>query len=191
MARCPFAVWKPVKYDGGAYTGGPFRIVHHTTEGSTAAGAFAVLHEDAPHFLVDHSTIWQMRDTARAAASMRHNGPPETNRLSAVQIEVVGFAGRPKDPMTLLNVARLCRWIEAEHGVPRVWPSGYPKPAVNGKDPGHHNRDPHIWATQGGHYGHCHAPSGNIHWDPGYTREEADLVVPPIETEDNADSPNV
>ena len=42
MAICPFAVWHPITGPSGAYSGGPFKIVHHTTEGSTAQGA--VLH---------------------------------------------------------------------------------------------------------------------------------------------------
>lgn len=180
MSRCPFAIWQPVKYDAGSYTGGPFRIVHHTTEGNTAKGNLAVFaKKHAPHFLVDHTGIWQLIDTLRAAPTMRNNeNPPETNRLSAIQIEIVGFAGKPKNRATLANVAVLCRWIEAEHGVPRVWPNGYPVPAVEGKDSNKHNRDAHTWSTQGGHYGHEHVPE-NIHWDPAYTREEADLVVPP------------
>ncbi|NJM59329.1 MAG: hypothetical protein HC849_02575 [Oscillatoriales cyanobacterium RU_3_3] len=39
MARCPFATWKPITGAVGAYLGGLFKIVHHTTEGSTAMGA--------------------------------------------------------------------------------------------------------------------------------------------------------
>jgi hypothetical protein len=107
--------------------------------------------------------------------NVAHSGV-ETNRDSAVQIEVVGFAGAPKHPQTLRNVARLCRWIEATHGVPKVWPSGFPKPPVNGGDPGHHNRDAATWDDQGGHYGHCHVPE-NVHWDPAYTSVEVDYLM--------------
>jgi len=56
---------------------------------------------------------------------MRNNiGGVQTNRDSAIQIEVVGFVGASKNVQTLRNVARLYRWIEVTHGVPRVWPSG-------------------------------------------------------------------
>jgi hypothetical protein len=179
MARCPFAEWRPVSYDAGAYTGGPFRIVHHTTEGSFIGGALAIFAEHyAPHFVVDGEGIVQLIDTSRAATALRHSGEPETNRLSAVQIEVVGFAGKAKDIATLENVRRLCRWIEDEHSVPRIWPAGVPVPAVNGKDAGHHNRNPLIWSTRGGHYGHEHVPN-NSHWDPAYTASELAIVMAP------------
>ena len=85
---------------------------------------------------------------------------------TAVQIELVGFAHLPKDMRSLTQLARLCRWIEATHGVARVWPAGVPRPAKNGHDPGGHNRDAPTWDGQSGHYGHCHVPE-NSHWDPG------------------------
>ena len=49
-------------------------------------------------------------------------------------------------------------------------------PPANGNDPGHHNRSIENWTTRSGHYGHCHVP-GNVHWDPAYTRQEADFVM--------------
>lgn len=179
MARCPFAVWRPISGPSGAHLGGPFKIVHHTTEGSTAAGAMAAFASSRsdPHFTVDATTIFQHVDTADGARALRNAaGGVQTNRDSAVQIELVGFAHLPKDPRALANVARLCRWIEATHGVPRTWPSGPPKPAKNGKDPGGHNRDAATWDTQGGHYGHCHVPE-NTHWDPAYSAAEAAFVL--------------
>ncbi|EHK67647.1 hypothetical protein KYC_04137, partial [Achromobacter arsenitoxydans SY8] len=33
MARCPFATWRPISGSSGPHLGGPFKIVHHTTEG--------------------------------------------------------------------------------------------------------------------------------------------------------------
>jgi hypothetical protein len=158
---------------------GPFKIVHHTTEGSTAAGAFATYRQthDVPHFTVDDQFIYQHLDTEVAATALAHPpGTVETNKHSAVQFELIGFAGRPKNQASLKNVGRLCRWIENTHGVPAQWPNGYPNPPVNGRDPGHHNRDPHNWMTKGGHYGHCHVPV-NVHWDPAYTAEEVAYVM--------------
>jgi hypothetical protein len=179
MARCPFARWMPLPWNAGRYVAGPFKIVHHTTEGSTAAGAFATYRQthDVPHFTVDDQFIYQHLDTEVAATALAHPpGTVETNKHSAVQFELVGFAGRPKNRASLKNVGRLCRWIESTHGVPPDWPNGYPKPPVNGKDPGHHNRDPHNWTTKGGHYGHCHVPV-NVHWDPAYTADEVAYVM--------------
>lgn len=179
MPKCPFATFEPISGSSGAFTGGPFRIVHHTTEGSTAQAAMDAFrqHKSDPHFTVDGSHIRQHIDTSESARALRHPaGTPETNRRSAIQIEVVGFAGRSKAVPTLTQVARLCRWIEAAHNVPRAWPAGPPKPPVRGADPGGHHRDPAIWASKGGHYGHCHVPD-NIHWDSAYSALEADFVL--------------
>jgi len=179
MPKCDFAKWKPISGASGTYNGGPFKIVHHTTEGISAEGAFTAFknHRSDPHFTVDATTIFQHIDTGQAARALRNpEGGVETNRDSAIQIEVVGFAHRPKTRATLENVRRLCRWIEEKHGVPKLWPNGFPKPAVNGRDPGGHNRDARTWDTKGGHYGHSNVPE-NTHWDPGYTKTEIDFLM--------------
>lgn len=179
MARCPFATWRPISGSSGPHLGGPFKIVHHTTEGSTAQGAMDAFRRNRsdPHFTVDASTIFQHIDTAEGARALRNDpGGVQTNRDSAVQIELVGFAHLPKDSRALTNLARLCRWIEAQHDVPREWPSGRPLPAKNGKDPGGHNRDAATWDSRGGHFGHCHVPE-NTHWDPAYSAAEADFIL--------------
>lgn len=178
MSRNPLAVWHPVGYDGGSYTGGPFRIVHHTTEGSTAAAALSIFSNQphASHFVVDDTTIYQLIDTGVAARALVHDGNPQTNRLSAIQIELVGFAGQPKHAAALSNLRRLLRSLEQEFDIPRIWPSGFPTPPANGHDAGHHNRDAFIWATKGGHYGHEHVPQ-NVHWDPAYTEAEVNYLM--------------
>ena len=179
MARCDFAVFMPISGPVGSNLGGPFKIVHHTTEGSTAAGAFAAFRANRsdPHFTVDATRIVQHIDTAMAARALRNlKGGVQTNRLSAIQIEIVGAAAKPKGQRTLENVAKLCRWLEATHNIPPVWPSGPPKAAINGRDPGGHNRSAANWATRGGHYGHSQVPE-NSHWDPGYTAAEAQFVL--------------
>jgi hypothetical protein len=181
MPKCPFATFKPISGPSGSFLAGPFRIVHHTTEGSTSAGAEAAYKaaKADPHFTVDGAKILQHIDTSMAARALRHPaGTIETNRHSAIQIELVGFAGKLKSKSALTNLARLCRWIEENHGnIPRVWPAGPPKPATAaGKDPGGHNRSTAIWASKGGHYGHSQVPV-NTHFDPGYTKMEADFIL--------------
>lgn len=179
MPVCPFAIQKSISGTVGRYNGGPYKIVHHTTEGSTAQSAFDAYKANMsdPHFTLDHVTIYQHIDTGTAARSLENlDGGVDTNRDSAIQIEVVGYAGRPKDKWTLLNLARLCRWLEKEHAIPKEWPNGFPKPPKNGKDPGGHNRNSKNWDTKGGHFGHCHVPE-NTHWDPAYTQAEVDLLM--------------
>src|SRR3954465_3630809 len=100
MPICPFAVWKPLPWTAGHYVDPPFKIVHHTTEGSTAKGAFQTYAQthDIPHFTVDNHKIYQHADTNIAVTALAHpNGTGETNRSCAIQFELVGFAGRPKD----------------------------------------------------------------------------------------------
>lgn len=178
--KCPFAKWTPISGPVGPYVSGPFKIVHHTTEGSSAAGAFSAYKKNKsdPHFTVDTSTIYQHIDTSLAARSLRNApGGVQTNKDGALQIEVVGFAHLKKNPATLKNVARLCRWLENTHKVPQSWPNGLPKTATpSGKDPGGHNRNPVNWDTKAGHYGHSQVPE-NTHWDPGYTKEEVNFLM--------------
>lgn len=179
MAMCPFAKFRPISGPSGSFTDGPFKIVHHTTEGSSASGALAAFAKNRsdPHFTIDETTIFQHIDTGMGARALRNQpGGVQTNRGSAIQIEVVGFAGSQKKPATLANVARLCRWLETVHDVPRVWPSGPPREAVNGRDPGGHNRAVASWAGHSGHYGHCHVPE-NHHWDPAYSKVEVDYLM--------------
>lgn len=177
MPLCPFAVFKPISGGVGPYSSGPFKIVHHTTEGSSAAGAMAAFNSNKsdPHFTVDSTTIFQHIDTSVSARSLANPaGGVQTNRDSAIQIEVVGFAGKPKNQATLKNVAKLCRWIESTHGVPQVWPNGFPR--IGTRDPGGHNRNPNNWNNKGGHYGHSQVPE-NTHWDPGYTKAELEIIM--------------
>lgn len=187
MARYPNAIWHPLSGPAGRMTDDDKapKIVHHTTEGSTAEGALSALgsHHSDSHFVVGKAkngqyVCYQLIDTSMASRSLRNApGGVETNKDGAIQIEVVGFAGKPKDPKTLLMVADLCRWIERTHSVPRVWPNGLPKPAnARGQDPGGHNRNAHVWDTQGGHYGHSNVPE-NSHWDPAYTAAEVAIVM--------------
>ena len=100
----------------------------------------------------------------------------QTNRDSAIQIELVGFAGSRKNVPALTNLARLLRWLETQHTVPQVWPCGPPRTHKNGKDPGGHNRDAAIWESTSGHYGHSQVPE-NVHWDPAYDSVELDFLM--------------
>ncbi len=180
MPKCPFANWMEITGHVGPYISGPFKIVHHTTEGGTAKGAFGAYKKNRsdPHFTVDDQKIYQHIDTALSARSLRNpSGGVQTNRDSALQIEVVGFAHIRKKIKTLKNVARLCRWLEAKHDVSLVWPNGPTKTATpGGNDPGGHNRNSTNWDKKSGHFGHSQVPE-NTHWDPGYTLDEIAFLM--------------
>lgn len=164
----------------GGYTQGPWKILLHTTEGGSANGAFSAYRANGtwPHFTVDHGTVYQHLDTATAGSALRNlSGGVETNRSHAVQIEMVGYAGKAKDPAMLALVAAVCAWIADVHGVPYEWPSG--RPMGSG---GPHNRSVDNWNTRGGWYGHSQAPESD-HWDPGYLSDDelAILMGEPME----------
>jgi hypothetical protein len=178
MPLYPGAIWHAGN-SAGNYIGGPWRIVWHTTGGHNLANAILTLakHNYWPHFTMDEDHVYQHINTDFAARALQnHAGGVETNRWHAVQIEMVARAEWPKTPALLAQAARLARWIESAHGIPQIWPNGYPLPAQGGHDPGGHNRNAQNWLNQGGHYGHCHVPE-NTHWDPG-TIDVAALMSP-------------
>lgn len=175
MARCPFASWHPISGSAGAYSGGPFKVVHHKTQGASIASARAAYANNAsdPHFTVGPSEIQQHIDTAVAARSLRNeSGGVQTNRDSAVQIEVVGFSGTTCPQGTLDNLARLLVWIGDIHKVPWFWPEGRPPlSAATGYGRNTGERHGSTWDATSGHYGHSQVPE-NDHWDPAYTDAE-------------------
>jgi N-acetylmuramoyl-L-alanine amidase CwlA len=73
MPRCPFAIWHPISGSSGSHTGGPFKIVHHTTEGNTAEGAMEAFKKNRsdPHFTVDETNIFQHIEMVRPQGSAR------------------------------------------------------------------------------------------------------------------------
>jgi hypothetical protein len=165
MARCPFAAWDPISGGIGPFRGGPLKVVHHKTYGSTLAGARGAYRANRsdPHFTVHPGGVSQHVDTGEGSRSLvNKRGGVETNFDGAIQIETVG---PPTDHSTLVHLVRLLRWIEEEHHVPWAWPEGRPPTSGGG------NRDSTTWDGTGGHYGHSQVPE-NDHTDPAYTDEE-------------------
>jgi hypothetical protein len=121
-----------------------YTIVHHPTEGATYVGARQAYTDDAsdPHFTVTMpssikiSILLELLSRFAILADRR-----KKNRASAVEIELVGYAGQPKNPQTLVKLARLCRSIEQTLGVPQKWQNGHPREPLNGQEPGMHNCD--------------------------------------------------
>ena len=96
MAKCPFAVWMPLEGSPGSYVREhPFKIVHHTTEGSSADGAFTTYHTTRyiPHFTVDNRTIYQHADIEISRIGTRRAGITAT---STCPITSIGTPPTPK-----------------------------------------------------------------------------------------------
>lgn len=153
----------------GSYTEGCWKILVHTTEGPSADGAFGAYrqHNTWPHFTADALTIYQHLDTSVAGSALKNvSGGVETNRSHALQIEMVAYAAKPKDPQMLARVGELCAWLSDLYGIPSEWPSGYPQGSG-----GPHNRSTANWNSRSGWYGHSQAPESD-HWDPGKLSDE-------------------
>lgn len=161
---------KSVRGNGsGSYAGGPFKGVFHTTEGSSASGAISSFRSNNswPHFLIDNAgKIWQFLDTTVAARTLRnYSGGVETNRDSAIQIEIVGFAGQPQNHSTaqMSALRDWMRWVESTHGVKAIGPGRVFATRYGQNSLRFSNAQ---WDSFNGWCGHCHVPE-NDHWDPG------------------------
>lgn len=148
--------------NGGSMTGGPARVVWHTTE--SAPGSYdgnvswLVGQQTAPHILWDPSTgqLGQFMPANVAARALQHPaGTPETNRAGSIciQIEVIGRAADPFTSHPMKGVGALVDWLEQFGAARRSLDSDL---RLNWAD----------WAAFDGHCGHIHVP-GNTHTDPG------------------------
>ena len=154
--------------DAGAFTGGGWKVVWHTTESDRESvdAMWRVLRDKraAPHVVIGwregfrFPVAIQMIPFHRAGRALAHPSGPETNRANAIQIEVCGRAAESNDwdenwYKALANLALL---IEHRVDVPRKRPRRFPGDRYTGAG----------FVRAKGHVGHCHVP-GNDHWDPG------------------------
>lgn len=185
-ARDPFP-------DSGSFVSGPYRVVLHSTEGSSYGGARAAYKTNkvSPHFTISYEKgsleVWQHVPLNRAATALEHRaGTVHTNRLSAVQIEVVAFAAKPVWPAGLVTgVADLIAWISAQCGVTPVAPHFEAYPASYGENNGVRMSDEN-WLTFNGVCGHQHVPHQS-HGDPGAINILALLPGRPATVQRSAD----
>jgi hypothetical protein len=168
---CPFAK-KDTRdsNDAGDFTGGLPRGVLHTTEGPTFAGARQafVNNNSWPHFTVtfekDFFEAFQHLPIDVASRTLKHpSGTVETNRQSAIQIEIVGGAKNAPNfsQEYLKGIAKLMRWIEANAGVKRQTSVQFLAPPANDV-----RLSDKKWLNYEGWLGHQHVPH-NDHSDPG------------------------
>lgn len=152
---------------GGTMVGGPPRAVWHRTAGGTYESNRDFLRREGfePHLLWDPHTgqLGQFIPADRSAFALEHASTPETNRIGShcIQIEVVDH-GETWDitDTPMKGVEAIVAWLRSL-GIPDALPMG--KMAKLGRSG---RRNPRIWASKAGHYGHCHVPE-NHHTDPG------------------------
>lgn len=168
--------------DGGTFTGGPAKGVLHTTETNTFPGYDGG--QTCPHLTVkvERPGILTVRQHVAlnmgARALVNQPGGVQTNRDSAIQIELVGtcnpsWKGKAgyyywpeADPATLASLGSLMRRVEVATGVRReaVGPwLAYPQ-SYGSK--GGQRLTLSQWDNYSGWVGHQHVPE-NDHGDPG------------------------
>lgn len=147
------------------FTGGGRKLVWHTTEGSSAEGAFGAYRNAgvAPHFTIalvnGRRKLYQHIPLSKAASALRHPSGPDTNRANAIQVEIVGFARQSPhwDPQMYHYLRLLALFVNREFGVPMAEHVNWQSPRrLTGAE----------FFKYSGHIGHMHVP-GNDHSDPG------------------------
>lgn len=158
---------------GGGYVGASWRLVLHSTEGASLAGAVAAYKMSGswPTFTVDPKTgkKAQHYDTSVSARALMHPlGLPETNKANAIQIEIVGFAtempNMPDDQLAWL-ANQVIAPIRAVTPFQLTAPIFVPYPSSYGLGAAQRFSWAQ-WVGFNGICGHQHVP-GNDHGDPG------------------------
>jgi hypothetical protein len=153
----------------------PWRLVLHTTEGRTVAGAIAAYGNSGayPHFTVRYGTRerFQHVPLSRSATAVANlSGGVETNRWRTVQVEIVGFAGESH----FWSDEEL-EWLGREvlRPIREQVPFELTAPAFVGTESGTiatttaaQRMTAAAWRAFNGVCGHQHVPE-NHHWDPG------------------------
>src|SRR5919197_192228 len=147
--------------DAGPMLKAPSRGVLHTTE-TDQLPHYA--HGTAPHFTLNPRTraLWQHIPLNRAAEALEHHDGVQTNRLNAIQIELIEHAahGAQWSLTEIHNVAAIMRWVEEVAHVRRVCTVTFTNRW--------HGMPAEKWLRYHGWCGHQHVP-GQLarHYDPG------------------------
>ncbi len=157
--------------DGGSMTGGPKRVVWHSTENDPYKTTARTIADYLNRVGYQVHIVWnpvtgetiQCIPANRAGRGLRNAaGGVQTNREGdvCVQIEVVARAAHPFTQYEMKGLPEIMGWVRGL-GVPDVWPGG-PPPAA----PGTRHVSAKVWTSQAGHYSHSQIPENN-HNDPG------------------------
>lgn len=196
-SRYPKAQWLGNGKSGGSYTGGPWKVVLHTTETSGLPGYSNGY--SAPHLTYDpRSRKWVQHTSLLVASRALRNasGGAQTNRDRAIQVEIICYSNKPladqyhyRDwvgdlmPDALRDIREFLLWTATEFGVKMRWPGKAALSYAQANAPGFKMTSSQ-WDAWDGVCGHQHVPEGNTHWDPGALAWGALLGDQEIETED-------
>lgn len=179
-SRYPPARWLGNGKSGGSYTGGPWKIVLHTTETSglpSYSGGYS-----APHLTYDpRSRVWYQHTSLLVAARALRNasGGAQTNRDQALQVEIICYSDRSKTvgysnrlwvgelPDTAYaDLREFIDWASVVFGVKKRWRGKQAFSYAEANAPGYKFTQEE-WDAWDGVCGHQDVPEGNTHWDPG------------------------
>jgi hypothetical protein len=165
------------KAEGGTYVADvPWRFVGHTTEviPSSIAGAVSLAgrHEFPPHLWAWPERDWLVQTVRldRSAFALRHpSGTPETNKMRALQVEVIGFAkdmeGKPDSFWDWIGEEVVRRLIDAGYAIDLT--NIAPTTGGDGYGTGGAVRMSRAaWRSFDGLAVHANVPD-NDHWDMG------------------------
>jgi hypothetical protein len=176
--RYPKATWKGDGTSGGSYTTGPFKLVLHTTE---TAGI--PIYDNAPHltyYARERRFVQHLQFDTAARALRNEAGGVQTNRDSAIQLEIVAYSaesivdqypntGRVKvSELTaeqLADIREFILWACEEFGIEYKWPEKQAFSYSQANAAGFRMSNAE-WDSYNGVCGHQHVPE-NTHWDPG------------------------
>lgn len=200
MDWLPEAKRIPADRAGGTYSKDvPHRLVLHTTEGTSIAGAVAAYkkHGSWPHLTIDarkREVVQHYQFQIAARALKRPRGTVATNGASAIQVEIVGYAkDSPNWP------AEDVVWLGQTLGpILEAFRIGRYSPNFVGPEAGTiatvtapQRMSPADWLAFNGVAGHQHIPN-NDHWDPGRFQIARFLMAtaPPPEPEPEPEPPD-
>lgn len=177
----PEAIFANDGQSGGSYTSGPPKLVLHTTETSGmpgySGGATAphITYDPRSRFFIQHTPF-----TTAARALKNEAGGIQTNRDTALQIEIICYSNKPvadqqpyrdwvgdldKIEGALKDLQAFIDWVCQEWGVQKIWPGKQALYYGEANAPGFRMSQSE-WDKYNGVCGHQHVPE-NTHWDPG------------------------
>jgi hypothetical protein len=157
---------------GAVDSNSPPKGCGHTTEGLSLP-SYRAGQTDAPTFTIGPDKVWQHRGLGQVCGTLENRaGGVETNRLIAIQFELIGFSSRspwlPAKQFQRDALAAIKELAHDELGVPRdhVWPDKQDDGILATTSyPRRHAKFPSV----SGWYGHVEIPE-NEHWDWGSLR---------------------
>lgn len=172
--RYPGAIDHPITGRGGlTYVDAPWRLVLHSTVTKGLPN-----YTSPPHVTINPltGTVWQHVDFDKGAYALLHpSGTPETNRMRALQVEIIDRDGDASEWNQSTYLAQMLQWFVREFPIqPTPHPVFSDSRCYGANSPCRMLDDE--WLLFNGICGHQHVPH-NRHWDPGELDIDQLLVI--------------